>query len=108
MDNEKPDVFPQELSINGVWNKGRINGNIFRRNDGVTQKLDILGPNKIQSYDGGDYTTAEIWEDGNLHWSNGTVWIKEKEAADGLDDNADVDEDGEGGQAIAPSTTFHE
>jgi hypothetical protein len=84
--------------VNGKWEKGRItiNGTTVTLSSGETANLEQISSRKISMKVDGMTYIGKLWEDGNLHWNDGTLWSKHAEETPAeslgkLDAHADKD-----------------
>lgn len=76
-----PDGAAEENSIHGTWNVATIVGTLLTFNSsGETVDIDIVNPTQCRMVWKGHSCTGVLREDGKLHWSDGDVWSRDRQA----------------------------
>merc|ERR1712232_885451 len=70
-------------SIEGTWNIGTIKGDKLTWDDGEVTQLTAQTQFTLSVMFSGQLYTAELRDDGKLHWSDGDVWEREAFHLDG-------------------------
>jgi len=71
----------KEASIEGAWTGGFIDGTNLSWNDGTQATIVIITPKKFTVTVEDEVVSAELEDDGKLHWSDGDVWMKASDDA---------------------------
>merc|ERR1739848_878774 len=69
-------ITSEASRIDGTWSSGRVLGDMLIWNNGARTKLTEKTLTCMSIVMRGSLYTAELKEDGLLHWSDGDVWTK--------------------------------
>merc|ERR1719272_1517164 len=70
-------------SFSGLWSKGSINGGMITWADGNVDKLQSVGPYMVEVSSQQPACRGELKVDDKIYWSDGEVWTRESEPANG-------------------------